>query len=103
MTTVNVMDAINAYSNAGRMAGAEGGGAAAGTGQSFGDFLRGATNGVVDTIGKGEQATLQAAAGKADLAQLTEAVSNAQVALQTVVAVRDRVVQAYQQIMQMPI
>ena len=31
------------------------------------------------------------------------AVSNAEVALQTVVAVRDKVVSAYQEIMQMPI
>ncbi|HUZ72585.1 MAG TPA: flagellar hook-basal body complex protein FliE [Stellaceae bacterium] len=103
MTTVNVMDAVNAYANAGRMAEAGGTGASSGAGSSFGDLVRNAANGVVDTIAKGEQASLQAAAGKADLTQVTEAVSNAQVAVQTVVAVRDRVVQAYQDIMRMPI
>jgi flagellar hook-basal body complex protein FliE len=34
---------------------------------------------------------------------VTEAVTNAQVALQTVVAVRDRVISAYQDILKMPI
>jgi flagellar hook-basal body complex protein FliE len=52
---------------------------------------------------KGEHASMQAVTGKADLAQVTEAVSNAEVAVQSVVAVRDRVVQAYQDIMRMPI
>jgi flagellar hook-basal body complex protein FliE len=104
MATINFMDAAHAYANAGKMAGAQGSGAAAGgAGESFGDLLKKAANGVVDTVSKGEQASLQAAVGKADLAQVTEAVSNAEVAVQTVVALRDRVVQAYQDIMRMPI
>jgi flagellar hook-basal body complex protein FliE len=102
MATINFIDAAHAYANAGKMA-ATGGGAEQGAGGSFGDLLRQATNSVVDTVGKGEQASLQAAAGKADLAQVTQAVSNAEVAVQTVVALRDRVVQAYQDIMRMPI
>ena len=102
MATVNVMDAVNAYANAGRMAEVGGAGAPAGAGASFGDLLKNATNGVVDTIAQGEAASLQAASGKADLTQVTEAVSNAEVAVQTVVALRDRVVQAYQDIMRMP-
>jgi flagellar hook-basal body complex protein FliE len=103
MTTASVMNAVNAYANAGRMAEAGGTGAEAAGGQSFGDLLRDATNGIVDTISKGEAASMQAATGKADLTQVTEAVSNAEVAVQTVVALRDRVVQAYQDIMRMPI
>ncbi len=105
MTTVNFIDAANAYASAGRIAGAEGAGAAegTGTGASFGDMLRKAASGTMETIAQGEQASMQAATGKADLAKVTEAVSNAQVALQTVVALRDRVVQAYQDIMRMPI
>jgi flagellar hook-basal body complex protein FliE len=54
-------------------------------------------------MAQGEQASLQAATGKADLAQVTEAVNNAEVAMQTVVAIRDRVISAYQDIMRMPI
>jgi flagellar hook-basal body complex protein FliE len=102
MATVNFIDAAHAYANAGKMV-APGSEAQQSAGGSFGDLLRTATNNAVDTIAKGEHASLQAAAGKADLAQVTEAVNNAEVAVQTVVALRDRVVQAYQDIMRMPI
>lgn len=101
MPAINFADAVNAYSSAGKMAPAQG--ASAPTGENFGDMLKRATNGVVDTVAQGEQASLQAAAGKADLAKVTEAVNNAETAVQTVVAIRDRVVQAYQDIMRMPI
>jgi len=102
MPAVNFADAAGAYANAGRMAGTQGAGQAAGA-ENFGDMLRRAANGVVDTIAGGEKASMQAVAGKADLAQVTQAVSNSEVAVQAVVAVRDRVVQAYQDIMRMPI
>jgi flagellar hook-basal body complex protein FliE len=48
------------------------------------------------------QAT-QAIAGHGDLTQVVTAVSQAELALQTTVAVRDRVIQAYQDIIKMPI
>ena len=41
--------------------------------------------------------------GKADLVDVVTAISSAETSLQTVIAVRDQVIQAYQQIMQMPI
>jgi flagellar hook-basal body complex protein FliE len=41
--------------------------------------------------------------GKADLQQVVEAVTAAELGLSTVTAVRDRVVAAYQEIMRMPI
>lgn len=50
-----------------------------------------------------EAASLQALVAPTDLSQVVLAVSNAEVTLQTVVAVRDRVIQAYQDIMKMPI
>jgi flagellar hook-basal body complex protein FliE len=103
MAAINFSDAVNAYANAGKMAPAQGASAGAGAGENFGDMLKTATNSVVDTVAQGEQASLQAAVGKADLAKVTEAVNNAEVAVQTVVAIRDRVVQAYQDIMRMPI
>jgi flagellar hook-basal body complex protein FliE len=103
MPAINFADAVNAYANAGRMAAPGGTAAQTGPGESFGDLMKSAANGVVDTMSKGEHASLQAVSGKADLAQVTEAVSNAEIAVQSVVAVRDRVVQAYQDIMRMPI
>ena len=44
-----------------------------------------------------------AAAGQADLMDVVQAVGNAEMTLQTVVAVRDKVVNAYQELMRMPI
>jgi flagellar hook-basal body complex protein FliE len=102
MPAINFTDAVNAYANASKMAPVPGA-AGAGAGESFGDMLKQATNSVVDTMAEGEKASLQTATGKADLAQVTEAVNNAEVAVQTVVAIRDRVVAAYQDIMRMPI
>ncbi len=50
-----------------------------------------------------ELMSMKAIKGTADMQEVVMAVSNAEVALQTVVAVRDKVVSAYQEIMQMPI
>jgi len=98
---VNMGAAVNAYANAAKIAtnappvskGAE----------SFGKMLQDAASSFTDTLQKSEQASLQAVSGNADLASVTQAVTDAQVALQTVVAVRDRVISAYQDIIKMPI
>ncbi len=100
---VDFNSAINAYANANRIAsGAAGAAPAAAGGESFSKLLQQAGASVVDALNKSETSSLQAVTGKADLASVTEAVTNAQVALQTVVAVRDRVIAAYQDIMKMP-
>lgn len=69
----------------------------------FADALRTATASAVEALRGGEAQTLEAAAGKADINEVVIAVSQAEIALQTVVAVRDRVIQAYQEILRMPI
>ena len=51
----------------------------------------------------GEETSMKGLAGAADVADVVTAVTNAEVALQTVMAVRDRVIQAYQDIIRMPI
>lgn len=65
---------------------------------------------VKDVVGSAVQAgksaetmSLQAISGTADISQVALAVTNAEMSLQTVVAVRDRVIQAYQDILKMPI
>lgn len=50
----------------------------------------------------GEQASITGLMGQADLAQVATAVSEAEVTLQTVVAIRDKVVEAYREILRMP-
>ena len=71
--------------------------------EGFGHALTTALQGVVDA---GHQADGQAAAGIAGTGNLTDvvtAVNRAELALQTTTAIRDRFVQAYQDIMRMPI
>jgi flagellar hook-basal body complex protein FliE len=56
-----------------------------------------------DAGSRSEAASLQAIAGKASLQEVVEAINAAEVTLQTVVAVRDRMISAYQEIIRMPI
>lgn len=73
------------------------------TGKSFTDLL-GDFAGAAKAAGvASEQATIGAITGKADISSVVMAVSQAEVTLQTVVAIRDRVVSAYQEILRMPI
>ena len=82
-------------------AGATGSGAAAGS--SFSDFLSNAVHNAVDTMKTGEKMAANQVAGKADVVDVVNAVNAAEITLDTVVAVRDKVIAAYQSIMQMPI
>lgn len=50
-----------------------------------------------------ETASVQGIMGQADLGQVATAVSEAELTLQTVVAIRDKVVDAYKEILRMPI
>lgn len=72
-------------------------------GGNFADMLANYTEDSVAVLKKGEQATVLAAQGKADVTDVVTAVSNAEMTLQTIVAVRDRVINAYQDILRMPI
>lgn len=49
-----------------------------------------------------EQMSVAGMMGQADLAQVATSVSEAEVTLQTVVAIRDKVVEAYREILRMP-
>jgi flagellar hook-basal body complex protein FliE len=70
---------------------------------SFSDFLSGAVKDSIGTIRQGEQAAAAQVQGKANLVDVVSQVNAAEITLDTVVAVRDKVVQAYQSIMNMPI
>ena len=69
----------------------------------FSHFLEGAMKDAVSTMKGGEEAAAQQMAGKTDMVGVVNAVNAAELTLDTVVAVRDRVIQAYQSIMNMPI
>ena|ERR1700761_736895 len=72
-------------------------------GGNFSDFLSGAIKDSVNTMRQGEQAATAQVSGKANLVDVVQQVNNAELTLDTVVAVRDKVVAAYQSIMNMPI
>jgi flagellar hook-basal body complex protein FliE len=82
-------------------------GAAAGTGAAgasdFSQFLSQAMDNAVGTLKTGEQMATKQVTGQADVVNVVNAVNNAELTLDTVVAVRDKVIAAYQNIMQMPI
>jgi flagellar hook-basal body complex protein FliE len=96
--------AAAAYQSIAAMGGASSSGAAASAAApGFSDFLSGAIKDSVNTISQGEQAATAQAAGKANIVDVVNSVNAAELTLDTVVAVRDKVVQAYQSIMNMPI
>ena len=71
--------------------------------QNFGAFLNDAMKEAVGTMQAGETAAAQGTTGKGDIVQVVNAVTAAELTLETVVAIRDRVIGAYQDIMKMPI
>jgi flagellar hook-basal body complex protein FliE len=69
----------------------------------FSAALGRAVQGVVDAGHAADRQASAAITGDANLTDVVTAVSRAELAMQTTVAIRDRVVQAYQDIMKMPI
>ncbi len=72
-------------------------------GDGFAGLVRDAVSGAIDSGHAAERMSTKAIEGKADLNQVVTAVNNAELTLQTVLAVRDKVIQAYQDIIRMPI
>jgi flagellar hook-basal body complex protein FliE len=66
-------------------------------------MVKAAVGDVEATVGAAEQMTVQAATGQAEMVDVVTAVAAAEVQLETVVAVRDQVIRAYQEILRMPI
>ncbi|MFT6582018.1 MAG: flagellar hook-basal body complex protein FliE [Alphaproteobacteria bacterium] len=74
-----------------------------GSGVEFGQLLKDMATQAVETGERGEAMTAKAVQGQADVAEVVTAVANAEITLQTVVAVRDKFIAAYQEILRMPI
>jgi flagellar hook-basal body complex protein FliE len=72
-------------------------------GPGFGEVLKNALNDAVQSSRHAEQQMTAQVQGKADLVDVVTALSSAQASLETVMAVRDQVIAAYQQVMQMQI
>jgi flagellar hook-basal body complex protein FliE len=80
-----------------------GGGAEKPGGMSFGDMLSGVMNDTLHATKQAETKIAQGVAGKAEMIDVVTAISSAESSLETVMAVRDQVISAYQEIMRMPI
>ena len=101
---VNLISAVGAYNNALQNAVKPGLDArAVPAGKSFESMVSDVAESMLKTGAEAEKATAQAMTGKADLNEVVMAVASADIAVQTVVAVRDKVIQAYQEILRMPI
>jgi len=72
-------------------------------GPSFGALVKDALGAVVESGAKADAEVKSMASGKANMVDLVTAVAESETAISTLVSVRDRVIQAYQAIMQMPI
>ena len=70
---------------------------------SFGEVLAQVASGTIETIRQGEAASLAGIQGKASVQQVVEAVMSAEQALQSAIAIRDKVVAAYQEVSRMAI
>jgi flagellar hook-basal body complex protein FliE len=73
------------------------------TGPDFGALVKEAISAVNNAGKKADAQTQALATGKANIVDVVTAVSETEVAVQTMVAVRDRVINAYEEIMRMPI
>lgn len=89
------------------VSGAMGGGSAtppATTGPSFGSVLQGMVNNAVDANQQSSALSLGVAQGdNVPLQDVIQAISKAELTLQTLVSVRDKAVEAYQEIARMPV
>jgi flagellar hook-basal body complex protein FliE len=78
-------------------------GAAAGAPGGFGSVMSQAFDQAVQTGHNADDQAMKAISGGGNLTEVVTALSHAEITLQTATAIRDRVVQAYQDIMKMPI
>lgn len=76
---------------------------ASGSGASFASMIGEAASSALATLRNGETTTAAGLAGKADVQDVVQALSNAEMTVQTVVAVRDKVLNAYNAIMSMTV
>ena len=101
VVTPSAAAAADAYGRVDR--GEVGAGTTGGAAGDFGATLQRAMQGAVDGGHAADTQALQAITGSGNLTDVVTALARAELTLQTATTIRDRVVQAYQDIMKMPI
>jgi flagellar hook-basal body complex protein FliE len=104
---ITPLAAANAYAAAQKAMGVEqnlgGSQEAGGLGGGFADILKSAMGDAMKASKTAETQMANQVQGKAQLVDVVTAVSAAESSLETVMAIRDQVISAYQEIMRMPI
>ncbi|MEO5337150.1 MAG: flagellar hook-basal body complex protein FliE [Magnetospirillum sp. WYHS-4] len=103
--TTSFNDAVSAYGRIAKIAGGAKPAASVGGGgeDDFAGLVKSAIQEAVRINRDGEKLSIKALQDKADLSQVVSAVAEAELTLQTFVAVRDKVVEAYKEILRMPV
>jgi flagellar hook-basal body complex protein FliE len=102
---IHALAAAKAYAATQKAAGVDpglGAGAVSGGG-GFGEILKSAMGDAIRASRTAETQMTAQVQGKAELVDVVTAISAAEASLETVMAVRDQVISAYQEIMRMPI
>jgi flagellar hook-basal body complex protein FliE len=108
MVSTPFTTAANAYGNAARLI-AQGAkpqtdlSATAATGPDFAQMLANSIESVEAQGKASDQMALDMVNGKANVVDMVTAISETEIAIETMVTVRDRVISAYEEIMRMPI
>jgi len=71
--------------------------------RSFSDTMEEVGGAALESLGKAEETAMAGMTGKADPHAIVEALAAAELALETAVTVRDKAVEAYQEILRMPV
>jgi flagellar hook-basal body complex protein FliE len=74
-----------------------------GKGNNFADILAQQVQGVVDAGKASDAMAVDMVNGKANIVDMVTALSETEIAIESMVTVRDRVISAYEEIMRMPI
>jgi flagellar hook-basal body complex protein FliE len=105
---ITALSAAKAYAATQKSLGVDEGMGLGGSGQAsqtggFADILKSAITDAVSASKHAEHQMAAQVAGKTELVDVVTAISAAEASLETIVAVRDQVISAYQEIMRMPI
>lgn len=100
---IKSVDAFRSYAQARQATEAAAGAAERVDAKDFTDVAKSVARQAVETIQAGERSALDAIAGDADPTAVVQALAAAELTLETATTIRDRVVEAYQEILRMPV
>ena len=100
---INPLSALSGLGAAAPVAPSGPANAAAVTGPSFADVLAEMTGNPMEALKSGEATAIAGIQGKVSVQQVVQSIMSAEESLQTAIAIRDKVVSAYQEVSRMAI